>query len=94
MAIRSFKGKWAAPIFRDQIPRGYPPDLVAVTRRKLMMVDQARQLGDLASPRANRLEMLKGDRRGQHSIRINDQWRVCFIWRNGHAEEVEVVDYH
>jgi toxin HigB-1 len=51
-------------------------------------------LPDLASPPANRLETLKGDRRGQHSIRINDQWRVCFVWRDGHAYEVEIVDYH
>jgi toxin HigB-1 len=65
-----------------------------VARRKLLMVDGAHSLLDLTSPPANRLEALKGDRRGQHSIRINDQWRVCFVWRDGHAHAVEIVDNH
>lgn len=59
-----------------------------------MMLDQSRRLDDLMNPPANRLEALKGDRRGQYSIRINDQWRICFNWREGYAENVEVVDYH
>jgi len=58
------------------------------------MLDGAYSLLDLASPPANRLEALKGNRRGQHSIRINDQWRVCFVWRDGHAHDVEIIDYH
>ncbi|MGH6727892.1 MAG: type II toxin-antitoxin system RelE/ParE family toxin, partial [Pseudolabrys sp.] len=63
-------------------------------RRKLLMVDNAGALSDLRHPAGNRLEALKGDRRGQHSIRINDQWRICFVWREGAAELVEIVDYH
>ena len=94
MAIRSFKGKWAPLLFDDQIPRGFPSDIVTVARRKLMMIHRARAVTDLRSPPANRLEQLKGDRKGQYSIRINDQWRVCFNWRDGNAENVEVVDYH
>jgi len=62
--------------------------------RKLDMIDAAARLDDLKVPPGNRLEALKGDRGGQHSVRINDQWRICFIWRDGGAEEVEIVDYH
>jgi proteic killer suppression protein len=94
MAIRGFRGKWSRPLFDDVLPRGFPPDVFAVARRKLMMIDQARRLEDLRNPPANRLEALKGVRRGQYSIRINDQWRICFHWSEGHAESVEVVDYH
>jgi len=65
-----------------------------VARRKLRMIEAAAQLADLASPPGNHLEALQKDRKGQHSIRINDQWRVCFIWRDGSAHDVEVVDYH
>jgi proteic killer suppression protein len=65
-----------------------------VARRKLLMVNGAHSLLDLTSPPANRLEALKGERRGQHWIRINDRWRVCFVWRDGHAHAVEIVDYH
>lgn len=62
--------------------------------RKLRMLNNARALADLRVPPANRLERLTGDRAGQHSIRINDQWRICFVWQDGHAAEVEIVDYH
>ena len=65
-----------------------------VARRKLLMLDGAHGLSDLRSPPGNRLEALKGDRLGQHSIRINDQWRICFVWHEGHAHHVEIVDYH
>ena len=65
-----------------------------VALRKLDMLDAATRLSDLRSPPGNRLEALAGNRRGQHSIRINDQWRICFIWRNGGADLVEIVDYH
>ena len=65
-----------------------------VVRRKLRMLEAAKALGDLASPPGNRLEALVGDRKGQHSIRINDQWRICFRWLDGHAYDVEIVDYH
>lgn len=66
----------------------------AVARRKLLWLNAAKQLWDLAKPPGNRLEALKGDRAGQHSIRINDQWRLCFRWRDGDAYDVEIVDYH
>ncbi|HXZ80349.1 MAG TPA: type II toxin-antitoxin system RelE/ParE family toxin [Terriglobales bacterium] len=65
-----------------------------VGRRKLRQLDSATQLRDLAAPPGNRLESLRGDRQGQHSIRINDQWRICFVWRSGEAYDVEIVDYH
>ncbi len=74
--------------------RRLPPDIQRVARRKLRMLNNAQTLDDLRIPPANRLESLKGDRRGQHSIRINQQWRVCFVWRDGHAHQVEIVDYH
>lgn len=63
-------------------------------RRKLLYLSQARTLQDLLAPPGNRLEALKGDRRGQHSVRVNDQWRICFRWEDGHAYDVEIVDYH
>jgi proteic killer suppression protein len=65
-----------------------------VAQRKLRQLDIATELRDLSSPPGNNLEALKGDRRGQHSIRINQQWRICFVWRNGDAYDVEIVDYH
>lgn len=92
--IRGFKGKIAAAIWAGETPRGFPPDLVRPTQRKLAMLAAATHLDALRQPPGNRLEALKGDRKGQHSIRINDQWRLCFGWRDGHAEDVEVVDYH
>jgi toxin HigB-1 len=93
--ITSFKGEWAEPIFkRRKIGKGFPPDLIRATRRKLSMVNAAKVLGDLKKPPSNRLEKLEGDRIGQHSIRINDQWRVCFVWTGKDAADVEVTDYH
>lgn len=71
-----------------------PPDIQSVALRKLRMLNNARTLIDLRMPPGNRLERLAGDRVGQHSIRINDQWRICFTWQDGHAAEVEIVDYH
>jgi proteic killer suppression protein len=65
-----------------------------IALRKLRMLHAARELRDLASPPGNRLEALRGDRAGQHSIRINEQWRICFVWKDGNAYEVEIVDYH
>lgn len=76
------------------MPKGFPADVVTTARRKLAMLDAAVRLDDLRIPPSNRLEALKGDRAGQHSIRVNDQWRVCFVWLDGHAHEVEIVDYH
>jgi toxin HigB-1 len=91
--IRSFKDGATARLFADEdVPRFRGVERQA--RRKLLVLNGARGLNDLRSPPGNRLEALAGNRRGQHSIRINDQWRICFIWRNGGAEDVEVVDYH
>lgn len=71
-----------------------PGDIQQVALRKLRMINNARDLNDLRIPPANRLEKLKGDRKGRHSIRINDQWRICFIWKGGDAYDVEITDYH
>jgi proteic killer suppression protein len=92
--IKSFKSKETAAIFnRDYTPK-LPPDIQRTALRKLWMLDAAQCVQDLRVPPANRLEKLKGVRRGQYSIRINDQWRICFLWRGGDAYEVEIVDYH
>ncbi|MCK8787134.1 type II toxin-antitoxin system RelE/ParE family toxin [Roseomonas sp. NAR14] len=91
--IESFRDRVAAAVFQGKLPKGFPPDLARVARRKLRMLHAATTLEDLRSPPGNRLEALKDDRIGQHSIRINDQWRVCFVWRDG-AHRVEIVDYH
>ena len=74
--------------------KSFPSDLAKVSRPKLRMLAAAARLDDLRTPPANRLEALSGDRAGQHSIRINDQWRLCFVWRDGDAYDVEIVDYH
>ena len=93
--IKGFKGKTAEAIFNGVNPgKGFPADLVRVAQRKLAMVHAARVLADLKVPPRNMLEALKGDRAGQHSIRINDQWRVCFVWDGDGATGVEIVDYH
>jgi len=92
--IESFRDKRTAAVFRGQLPKGFPADLVAATRRKLRYLDAAATLEDLRQPPGNRLEVLVGRRRGQHSIRVNDQWRLCFVWREGAAHIVEIIDYH
>jgi toxin HigB-1 len=93
--IRSFKGKFAEPILQGRmIPKGFPANLAKVARRKLIMVDAAAFLEALNSPPGNRLEALKGDLAGKHSIRINDQWRVVFRWTDAGPEDVEIIDYH
>lgn len=74
--------------------KGVPQDILKVANRKLLQLHNARTLLDLRAPPGNRLEALTGDRRGRHSIRINDQWRLCFVWRDGDAHDVEIVDYH
>jgi proteic killer suppression protein len=81
-------------IFRGEWSRRLPTDIQNTARRKLEYLHRARVLQDLAMPPGNRLEALKGGRKGQHSIRINDQWRVCFTWSAGNADHVEIVDYH
>jgi toxin HigB-1 len=92
--IVSFRDAEAATIWAGRRSRRLPPDIQAGTLRKLRLLNNAQRLDDLRVPPGNRLEALKGDRRGQHSIRINDQWRICFTWRDGDAHEVEIVDYH
>jgi proteic killer suppression protein len=92
--IRSFADRRTAAIWVDRMPKGFPNDLAKVARRKLRMLESATGLEDLRNPPGNRLEPLVGDRTGQYSIRVNDQWRVCFVWRDGDAYDVEVVDYH
>ena len=79
---------------RDPHNRAHARSIQQVARRKLRMLNNAQTLEDLKVPPSNRLEALKGDRRGEHSIRINQQWRVCFRWKDGHAHEVSIVDYH
>jgi proteic killer suppression protein len=91
--IRSFRDASTARLYADDdVPRFRAIERQA--RRKLLVLNAAATLNELRSPPGNRLEALRGNRTGQHSIRINDQWRICFVWRNGGAEDVEIVDYH
>jgi len=91
--IRTFRDRGTEDLFRDDdVPRFRAIERVA--RRKLLYLNRARRLDDLRVPPGNRLEALKGDRKGQHSVRINDQWRICFWWKDGDAFDVEIVDYH
>ncbi|HEU0157418.1 MAG TPA: type II toxin-antitoxin system RelE/ParE family toxin [Stellaceae bacterium] len=92
--IRSFADRDAEALFHGRFARRLPQDVQRVGQRKLRQLHQAIELRDLAAPPGNRLEALRGDRAGQHSIRINDRWRICFVWRDGDAEKVEIVDYH
>lgn len=81
-------------VFGGDVPKGFPSQIARAARRKLAAPDVAHRLDDLTPPPGNRLEVLSGDRKGQHGIRINDQWRLCFIWRDDGPHEVEIVDYH
>jgi toxin HigB-1 len=92
--IQNFKDKETQKIFERQRSRKLPSDIQQVALRKLRMLNRAETLQDLRVPPANRLERLIGDREGQYSIRVNDQWRICFEWQNGEASDVEIVDYH
>jgi len=92
--IRNFKDREIQKIFERQRSRKLPSEIQQVALRKLRMLNRAETLQDLRIPPANRLERLSGDRSGQHSIRINDQWRICFVWQGGEALDVEIVDYH
>ena len=92
--IRSFADRLTERLFQRERVRGLPPAMLRVALRKLVQLDAATVLDDLRVPPGNRLEKLRGDRAGQHSIRINDQWRICFRWRDGDAFDVEIVDYH
>jgi len=81
-------------VFRAELSRRFPHDIQRRARRKLLLLHAATELRQLMVPPGNCLEALKGNRKGQHSIRINDQWRICFVWRGGNASNVEIVDYH
>ncbi len=94
LMIRSFADPETEMIWSGQRSRKLPPDIQAVALRKLRLVNQARVLMDLRVPPGNRLEALRGNRSGQYSIRINDQWRICFTWHDGGANNVSIVDYH
>ena len=92
--IQNFKDKEAQKVFERKHSRKLPLDIQQVALRKLRMLNRAETLQDLRVPPANRLERLVGDREGQYSIRVNDQWRSCCVWQNGDALDVEIVDYH
>ena len=92
--IRSFRDKDSARLFARESVRRWSSELQHVALRKLRMLDAAMTLDDLRVPPAHRLEKLKGDRRGQWSIRVNDQWRICFMWKDDGSHDVEIVDYH
>ena len=92
--IRSFADNETERVWNEQRSRKLPSDIQNVALRKLQLISAAEWIADLRIPPGNRLEQVKGDRRGQWSIRINGQWRICFKWSDGHAEKVEICDYH
>jgi proteic killer suppression protein len=92
--IKAFREKETEKIFNRQRSKKLPHDIQHSARRKLIILDAATELDTLRVPPGNRLEALKGNRKGQHSIRINDQWRICFRWETGDAYDVEITDYH
>ncbi len=92
--IKDFADKETERIYHQEFSRRLPNTIQKVALRKLMLIDNAKTLDDLKVPLSNHLEQLYGNRKGQHSIRINDQWRICFIEKNGHFYHVEIVDYH
>jgi proteic killer suppression protein len=92
--IRSFRDVETERLFRRELSRRFSSQVATVALRKLLVLDAAESLDDLRVPPGNRLEKLAGSRAGQHSIRINRQWRICFVWRRSDAYEVEIVDYH
>lgn len=92
--IKSFADSETEKVFNRTYSKKLPEDIQRRARRKLVMIDAAEELNDLRVPPGNRLEKLRGRRKGQHSIRINRQWRICFRWREGDAYDVEITDYH
>jgi proteic killer suppression protein len=92
--IRSFRDRETAKIWAGERSRRLPGDIQPIALRKLRLLNAASRLEDLRIPPGNRLELLSGDRSGQYSIRLNQQWRLCFRWRDGEAEDVEICDYH
>ena len=92
--IQSFRDKVTQDVFNRLYVKGLSPELQRTVYRKLLLLDAAEKLDDLRVPPGNRLEKLSGDRRGQYSIRVNDQFRICFVWREGNAWDVHLIDYH
>lgn len=92
--IKSFKCKETERIFNRVFSKKLPTHIQHIAFRKLRMINRANTINDIRIPPANRLELLHGDRKGQHSVRINDQWRICFMWSDDDAYDVEIVDYH
>ena len=92
--IKSFRDANTERVFNREFVKRFPREIQRRAFMRLNAIDAAIRLEDLRLPPSNRLEALKGDRKGEHSVRINDQWRICFLWRDGHAERVEIVDYH
>lgn len=92
--IRSFRDRETERVWSGERSRRLPGDMQPAALRKLRLLNRARRLDDLRVPPGNRLEALTGDRRGQHSIRINQQWRICFRWSDGNCDDVEIRDYH
>lgn len=92
--IKSFKDKEAEKIFKREFSKKLPPSIQRKAAMQLISIHFSKDVNDLRVPPANRLELLRGDREGQHSIRVNEQWRICFQWVEGNAFDVEIVDYH
>ena len=92
--IKSFKSKETQKLFQRQFSRKLPPEIRRIARKKLEVLDASETIQDLHIPPSNHLEKLSKERKGQHSIRVNDQWRICFEWREGNAYNVEILDYH
>ena len=92
--IKTFADKETEKLFKRMFSKKLPGNIQSLARRKLLIIDAATLIEDLRSPPGNRLEKLSGNRTGQHSIRINNQWRICFVWKSGHAYQVDVTDYH
>ena len=92
--ILSYRDRRTEAVAKGEVSKGFPPDLVRSTARKLTLLEYATSLDDLRSPPGNRLEALKGSRKGQYSIRINDKWRICFVWTAAGPRDVEICDYH
>ena len=92
--IDSFKDKETKKIWDEIYSKRFPKDIQRIGLRKLILINRSKDVNDLRIPPGNRLEQLSGDRKGQYSIRINAQWRICFVWNNGVASEIEITDYH
>ena len=92
--IKTFANKETEKLFQREVSRVFPPDIQRKARLKLEILDAVERLDDLKVPPGNRLEKLSGNREGQYSIRVNQQWRICFQWKDGDCYEVEIVDYH